>query len=184
MSTELTDLLPEERRAQLRQAYFFRLGTVVVMLTACLVVSAAVLLIPTFVFLTNAVEAKTTRLAGMNAGLSSTEEASLAAKLTTLSNDDAALGALGATPSATKIMSQVLSVSRPGIRLSALAYTPRAGKTAGIVTLDGIALTRDALRSYQLALQGAPFAASADLPVSAYAKDSDIDFTITITLAP
>jgi hypothetical protein len=39
------------------------------------------------------------------------------------------------------------------------------------------------LRSYQLALQGASFARAVDLPVSAYAKDADIAFTVTITLA-
>jgi len=48
----------------------------------------------------------------------------------------------------------------------------------------GIAATRDALRNYQIALQNAAFARAADLPVSAYAKDSNISFNITITLKP
>ena len=68
--------------------------------------------------------------------------------------------------------------------LSGFSYTPSSSSGSGTIALSGISATRDALRGYQLALQGAPFARSAALPVSAYAKDANIDFTITITLSP
>jgi hypothetical protein len=58
------------------------------------------------------------------------------------------------------------------------------GKAPGTLSVSGIAVTRGALRAYQLALQSAPFAVAANLPVSAYAKDTDIAFTITVTLTP
>jgi len=63
-----------------------------------------------------------------------------------------------------------------------LEFTAEDGKK--ILSVSGTAANREALRTYQLALQGAPFTLTAALPVSAYAKDSDIAFTITITLSP
>ena len=98
--------------------------------------------------------------------------------------DAAALNALADIPSASGIFRTVLAVSRPGITLSGFAYTPAGDKAPRVLILSGAAATRDALRSYQLALQGASFALSATLPVSAYAKDTDIAFAITVTLAP
>ena len=81
-------------------------------------------------------------------------------------------------------MNNVLVIPRPGIVLSGFDYEPSVGKSAGTLAVSGTATTRDALRNYQLALEGASFARSADLPVSAYAKDTDITFTITVTLTP
>ncbi len=49
------------------------------------------------------------------------------------------------------------------------------------MTVSGMAATRDALRQYATALGGLPYVSKADLPISAYAKDSDITFTITLT---
>jgi hypothetical protein len=70
-----------------------------------------------------------------------------------------------------------------GVTISSLVYSPMTVRRPAQLVLTGTALTRNALRSYQLALQGTPIARAVDLPVSAYAKDADITFTITITLA-
>jgi hypothetical protein len=86
-----------------------------------------------------------------------------------------------------------LAIAHPGITLSGFVYT--AATTGGTkqaktvrptpatLAITGVAKTRDALRNYQLALEDAPFALRADLPVSAYAEETDAPFTITITLA-
>ena len=81
-------------------------------------------------------------------------------------------------------MRAVLAISHPGITLSGFDYVPGAGKNPGTLAISGTAATRDTLRNYQTALQSAPFAVTANLPVSAYAKDTGIPFSITVTLAP
>jgi len=136
------------------------------------------------VFLADAARAKEVRLAGIESALSSADEKALSARLAALTNDAAVLTALADAPSVSNIIRAVIAVSRPGIALSSFAYTPAANKIPGTLALSGTAATRDALRRYQIALQGAPFALSATLPVSAYAKDIDIAFTITMTLTP
>jgi hypothetical protein len=47
--------------------------------------------------------------------------------------------------------------------------------------ITGSAATRTALQSFKEELASLPFVTSADLPISAFAKESDIPFSITVT---
>lgn len=182
MDNEPINLLPQERQRALAREYLLRLGTVAAFMLTALAFVAGLLLLPTYVFLSRSAATKEAHLANVESALSSENEAALSAHLAALSSDAELLIALGRAPSASATIRDVLAISRPGIALSGFTYTP-AGNGPGTLAVSGIAATRDALRTYQLALQKAPFAASAELPVSAYAKDANIVFTITITLA-
>jgi hypothetical protein len=185
MQNEHTNLLPEDRQRSLRHGYFIRLVVVAIIFLIALTCAAAVLLIPTYVFLTESAGAKETHLANIESTISSPDESVLSARLAALSDDSNILGMLASSSSVSATIRSVLAVSRPGITLSGFSYAPSVdSKNSNGMTVSGIAKTRDALRNYQLALQSAPFATAADLPVSVYAKDTDIAFTITITLAP
>lgn len=184
MTNDLTNLLPGERHRTLRREYFWRLIVVAAVLGIVLIASATILLLPTYLYVSNEVHSRTERLATVSSALASSDEAELLGRLDALSQDTATLSKLGTLPSASAVVSEVLAISRPGITLSSIAYTPKAGNTAASMVISGMAATRDALRNYQLALQGTSFAQGVDLPVSAYAKDSNISFGITITFKP
>ena len=195
MKNDFTNLLPTPRRRALRRNYFFRLGVVAVLLVTALTVVAGALLLPTYVFLAQSTRAKEARLASVEAALTEGVEASLSARLSALSRDADALSALGRAPSASAVIRATLAVPRAGITLSSITYAPAlsaapkpgapaAPKTLATLALSGVAATRDALRNYQLALQAAHFARSADLPISAYAKDTNNIFIITVALSP
>lgn len=184
MRDPLTNLLPEDRVRALRRSYFLRLGATACVLGTLLIAAYALLLLPTYMYLLSTAQAKRMRLSNIEASLASSDEAELSARLDALSNDAATLMTLGTAPSVTGLIRQVLAVSRPGVVLSGFVYAPAAGKTPGTLAVSGMAATRDALRQYQIALQALPFVASADLPVSAYAQDSNIPFSITLTLSP
>ncbi|MFA5998355.1 MAG: hypothetical protein WC814_03170 [Candidatus Paceibacterota bacterium] len=182
MNNEPINLLPQERQRTLAREYLLRLGTVAAFMITALTFVAGLLLLPTYVFLSQSAIAKEAHLANIEFTLSSENEAALSAHLAALSSDAELLIALGRSSSASATIRDALGVSHPGIALSGFAYTP-AGKVPGTLAVSGVAATRDALRTYQLALQKAPFVASAELPVSAYAKDTHIVFTIMLTLA-
>jgi hypothetical protein len=184
MHNEITDLLPYERRKALRRDYFLRLVTVVASFLTALTVSSAALLLPTYVFLTTSAHTKEARLSSIESTLSSSDEKALSARLTALSNDIATIVALGNAPSVSAVIRAMLAVSRPGITLSGFTYSSSANESSKTLSISGSSVTRDTLRNYQLALKSAPFAKSADLPISAYAKNTDIPFIITVTLAP
>ncbi|MEK7101716.1 MAG: hypothetical protein AAB882_01010 [Patescibacteria group bacterium] len=183
-NNQLTNLLPSERQYALSRGYFLRLGVVVLAMITILVCIAGLLLLPTYVFLTQSVAAKQAHLASVESILSSSNEIELSMHLTALSRDVTVLAALGDVPSASTILRSALAAPRPGITLSGFSYTPAHKSTPGTLEISGSAATRSALRTYQLALQNDPFAAAANLPVSAYAKDTDISFTVSVTLAP
>lgn len=180
MHSERTDLLPSDRQRAIRRDYFLRLAAATSLLLAALAVAATLLLAPSYVFLEHSVATKQTHLAQLKATLAASDEAALSARLAALSAQAAVLSKIGGAQGAVARLADALSVSRAGIILSGLSYAPKPRT----ITLAGTAATRDALRQYQLALSAAPFFARAELPVSAYAKDADIPFVITITLAP
>ncbi|MGD0328662.1 MAG: hypothetical protein ABSB00_03070 [Minisyncoccia bacterium] len=186
MRSELTNLLPQERQRALHRDYFMRLGVVAALLVIVLTLIAAGLLLPTYVFLAENASAQQQHLANVESAVTSSDEAAFSAQLAALSDSAATLSALANAPSVGAIMRAVLAIPRPGITLSGFAYSPVANtsKNQNTLAISGIAATRDALRSYQLALQSAPLALSANLPVSVYAQDTNISFTITVTLAP
>ena len=179
-----TNLLPPERSRLVQRSYFLRLGVVASILGIVLVVVAAVLLLPSYLYLAQAEQVKQEHLASVKAALARLNESQLVARLGSLTKDTAAIDALGKAPSVSGVVRDALGVSRQGITIANLSYVPPRGKTLATLTIAGTAKTREALHAYQAALQSAPFAASADLPVSAYAQATDIPFTITVTLSP
>ncbi len=183
METDRTDLLPLERRHKLHRAYLFRLATVSALFGAALFFIATGLLLPTRLLLGREVKARQTQLMTVGATLSSTADAALSQQLASFKSDVATLATLQDTPMATTVMTEVLAVARPGVVLTGFMYTPAQSKRAGSLSITGIASNRAALQAYQAALQAAPFATSADLPVSAYARAANIAFTITVILA-
>ena len=184
MDTNRINLLPPERQRALSRGYVARLGVVAAFTVTALACVAGILLVPTYVFLTQSAAAKEERLANIESVLAAADEQELSAHLAALSGDAAALVALGSAASGSSVLRAALAVSRPGVALSGFAYAPATAKAPGTLSISGTAATRDALRRYQIALSGASFAASADLPVSAYAKDINISFTVAVTLRP
>lgn len=183
MHNELINLLPPERQRLLSRDYITRIGTVIAVLATALIISATALLVPMYVYLSGNENTKKADLARMKSALSSADEAELSARLSVLSANAATLVALSNSISVSAVIRETLSIPRPGITLSGISFTPSTNNGSKTVVVTGSSATRDSLRSYQLALQGASFARSVVLPVSAYAKDSNIPFAITITLA-
>lgn len=184
MNNEMTNLLPPERQHALVKNYYIRLGVVIALMISALMLSAAILLLPSYVLLSMNENAEKSRLAAIEATLSSADERDLSVRIATLSRDSEALFALEKASSASATARLILAIAHPGIAISALSYASAADEGSGTLVVSGVAATRDALRKYQIALQNASFVQSADLPVSAYAKDSHISFSINITLKP
>lgn len=184
MHNEFTDLLPQERQRAFKRDYYIRLSVVITVMISTLVLVAGVLLLPSYVFLSKSENTKKSNLASAQSTVSSVDEKNLSARLSELSSNIATLAAFGDTPSASDTIRDILNVTRSGVILSGLVYTSADGKKPRSLVVSGTAVTREALRSYQTMLQKSSIVRLADLPVSVYAKDSDISFNITLTLKP
>ena len=184
MADARTDFLPESRRIALRQSYYLHLATVTLLAIVALIAAAALLLAPIYLFLAGNIKTKEGQLAAVTSALSTVNANSAAEQLSMLAREASLIALLPQAPSATKIMTTILEVSRPGVLITDLSYKPKAGKAPATLFLSGTAITRDALRAFQQALQNTPIVNTVELPVSAYAKDADITFTMNLTLSP
>lgn len=179
MSSELTNLLPDERIRAFRRDYFFKLGTVAALVVVAAIGIHAALLTPSYLYLHETASLARARLAQLTNTLAGSEEAEMQTRLTRLKSDSERLLALSSSPSATGIIRALLAVPHAGITITALSF--KSPSPEGRLTITGMAKTRESLRQYHLALSSLAFAKSAELPLSAYAKESDIPFTITLT---
>lgn len=181
MAKELINLLPPERATATRREYFVRLGVVSLLLLAAALVVHGVLLLPSYLYLHQQVVDRQARVASLDAALTGSEGQQVNARVETLDANATYLARLSNAASASASIRTVLSTPHTGIRLIGFTYAPPLGAAPGRIGVTGIADTRESLRRYDAALAALPFVISADLPISAYAKESDIEFTITLT---
>lgn len=179
---ELTNLLPSERVHAFSRNYFMRVVTMSAWLGAFLLVIHGALLIPTYVYLLEEVETRKDHLETLTASVTSSEEQSVEDRLTTLTARAERLLALTEIPPASAALLSVLAVSSPNVRVTGISTTPSQTKgVEGTMRVTGVAATREALRNYHQTLSALPFVSKADLPLSVYAEESDIAFSIAIT---
>jgi hypothetical protein len=182
MDSELTNLIPPSQARAFRQAYFLRLTTVAVSGLVFIVLVQCALLVPAYLIEHQRVVANTAQLASISAQNATAEEQQVTGDLSTVKAEADYLLAGDKAAVASTLVQAILGVSHPGITLSSFVFTPST--TAGTQTslnITGIADTREDLRSYDAALSALPYVSNAELPISVYAKEDAIPFTITLT---
>lgn len=182
MKHELTNLLPRERTKAFRQIYFVRLLTVAVCIGVLLVLVHGLLLIPTYLVLSaEASEAKSALQTLTNAQRDDGPKDEAGKKLEALNSDATRLEVVGSYVSATETIASVLKTPRAGIAISRFSYAPPSVSGEGKLTLTGKAQTRPALDAFVKELKKNSRFSVIDLPISAYAKETNLDFTISIS---
>jgi hypothetical protein len=182
MSLELTNLLPEQTTRAFRRMYFIRLLVVGVSVFLCALLIQYLLLLPSYIYTLKNVQQKTISMESINKNSITSGEKELQNKKRTITETTQYLLRLQKVPSATEALRTVLTVPRTGISLSGFTFAKDTGTTTKAqMSVSGIALTRDTLRQYVSSLENIPSIEAVDLPISAYAKDSEIPFTITIS---
>jgi len=182
MYPELTNLLPSSYARQLRHSYFMRLLTVTVIVGIFLLFIHALLLVPSYLYASTRLSAANRELDKISTNSATAEEQQAQTRVRALQTDVKYLDRLSTTPTASGAIRALLLVPKPGVNLSGFSYTaPQAAGGDASMLITGTASTRDALRSYTLALGALPYIKNVDLPISAYAKESDIPFTLTVT---
>lgn len=179
MTRDLTNLLPADRARSLRAVYFVRLAVIAVLLLAGVAVVHGVLLLPSYLFVQHEVDERRTELALLSERLAGTEEKEVSARVEALGTDAAYLASLAATPKASAAIRAVINLPREGVRLMGFSFMTNTEGAS--MTVSGVASTRESLRRFEQTLAAEPYIEAADLPISAYAKERDIPFMITLT---
>lgn len=177
----LINLLPPDSKSQVERMYATRLFTTALFFASLLVVSAILLRTPVFLYERERLDALEQEKARLSSQAGVVAAGEVGARLTRSSEDLAYLSRLATTTDVTNTTSQLTELPHAGMSITKLSYTAGTKPGEGRVTIAGTARTREALQQYVAALQRVPFVKSADLPISAYAKERDISFTITVT---
>lgn len=75
----------------------------------------------------------------------------------------------------------IISNKTGDIHISDFTYTSNSS-TTGTITLNGVSLTRESLVGFVKSLEGSDLFKSVDLPISNFAKDRNINFSININI--
>lgn len=180
-SSELSNLLPRSRKRALRREYFVRLVTVLLGLATVLVIIHSVLLVPAYLYAHREASREQAMLDSFATSASSAQEREVNAQIAAVQTDITYLGRLNELPTASGATRAILAVPHPGVTLTGFTYTAPTKTEQAHMTVTGVASTRDVLRSYVSSLGQLSYVSKADLPISAYAKESAIPFTVTLT---
>ena len=182
MYSELTNLVPTKQRKSFRAEYFIRLATVAVLFVVVLVIAQGVFLLPSYLYEGVVITSRTQELQKLSALIGSMPEQEAHSQMQALGAESTYLLGMQKAGTASTALRAVLAVPHKGIIISGLTFqqsTPIIPNRT--ILLTGVAATRDELRGYSTALSALPFVTNVDLPVSSYAKDTSLPFTITLT---
>lgn len=172
------NLLPDARKHILTRFYFMRVGVVSALLLAGVFVIHTTLMLPAYLNVSQKNTDRTLELSTLTARLADSQEQELDSRVEALSERAQYLATLTHGTTASGALRTFVAVPHNGLRISSFSF---AEGSAARLTISGTAVSREALRAYAGALATLPYVSSVDLPISAYAKESDIPFSITVT---
>ncbi len=147
------------------------------MLSAVLVIHL-VLMVPAYVVTNEEVSVREHTLRGLGEKLAGSEDKQVSVRVNALTEKVTKLAGSARAHTTSDALRAILLVPHPGVRITGLSFTPGV---SGKMILVGTATTRETLRSYVATLGTLPYVSNVDLPISAYAKESNIEFSIVLT---
>ncbi len=175
----MSNLLPEEQKKILRQAYLFRVATVVLLAIFASVVVALAGLLPAYFATTYKMAILEEEVKGLRNVASEKKEGELlTASMQDINSKLEMLEKWSKEVPAYKDMLKAIEERGKGVVITTLVYDR---KNASIV-LSGTADERDNLLAFKTGLENSGKFKAVNLPVSNLAQKEDIDFSLTISL--
>ncbi len=175
------NLLPDSRKKALARLYLLRAVVVAALVVSGVLLIHVGLMTPSYLYFHQIVRDRSAELAGLGQELAGTEEQQVSTRVKSLNDNATYLSQAAARISVSKAVRTVTEVNHPGVRITGISFTVGANNKPSTMIVTGVAASRDVLRAYASALKTLPYITSADLPISAYAKETDIDFVVTLT---
>ncbi len=176
----MINLIPPEAKKHLIREYWIRSVTVWFFLWAAVFLLGIAVLVPSYVLINLQVKAYSASAASAdekNAGFEAvSKELERASKMAaTLSNHFE-------NPSMTELITLLKGFELSSIEITQMSLA-REGANIGAVTVAGIADDRQSLATFRNRMLDSEQIESVDLPISNLAKDKQIPFELTITMA-
>lgn len=176
----MINLLPPQARKHVLTEYWLRTISVWLLLVVVVGVLILTLLFPTYILIKLQLQARADTYQQVEVEHENFQSAQVEIRRT---NTNAALLANAAdTQSFSEILDALLRLQSEAIFVQNVAMQ-RADEAVQEITVTGQADTRDALAAFRNQLEASPLFTAADLPLENLARDRDLPFQITITIA-
>jgi hypothetical protein len=176
----MINLIPPDARRRITTEYWVRVITVWLFLLTVAAMLTGAFLLPPYMLVTSQVRSF---VAEAEAAKALVANGDVTARALIVAGDQARLLIEAErTPRFTAIIDELLQVVDEGIVVREY-YFSRTASGVAPVQLGGVAATRQTLAAFRDALLAQPAVAAVDLPISSFAKDRDIEFMLTLTIA-
>lgn len=173
------NLLPALEKKRNQREYWLRLSVTSFVVLGVVFVFGALMILPSY-FL---VEGKrSSLLRGADTFNGGDDVLSTAQQIEEMTRQMAHAEELPISGDIARHMEQIIEVRPGGVTLSSLFFQKQAGERR--FTISGVAQTRESLASYTTALQEIDAFSKVAVPISNFAQNRNISFSMSITLAP
>lgn len=185
----MINLLPTEEKKKVRTIYRARVAVVVLIFLTVLALLSLASLAPSYFAASSKYDA-----ASLASEITESENKMLKEDLESMAKEAnkaaALLSSQNADLSPRGVFSEIVSLKQSGIRITGLSYSIAVAAKKGEqqsrekrIAVSGAAETRESLLSFMDTLKSKDLFASADLPISNFVKERDLDFSINILLS-
>lgn len=174
------NLLPPKEKTENQKDYLYRFSVGLVgALLASLLIGGFAMLAPHILIQAKQAELKTDLASLKNAQSASGSDDTYS--LLEMANQQVDFLSLQSGPSLTKAAKEILARRPTGVTIVSLAYRLRedSSERSVAVSLRGVASRREAIIEFVKNLQAEPTFTGINVPVSSFAKDRDIEFSLT-----
>lgn len=175
------NLIPPQGKKALKWEYILRIGSVYAIMFSGVFLATTALMVPTYVYVSSQLKATEGR---MEAGEKANAEYLSAEK--EVKDANAIIAQLtGKTEQArvSALVEEVVRVAPQGVRFKTFSMESKNGAFTEL-TVQGSASSRATLLALKQSLESSSVFETATIPIGDLARDADLPFTVTVTLAP
>ena len=169
-------LLPEKEKKALEAEYHYRLSLVLLIFILGTLVAGSVFLLPSYLLSERKLSDISFRNDQVKKEIQAKTDPEVSDFLTSLKSNLAALKPGETNPKFSILMKEITDKKPSGISINDIQWDNKT------LVAGGIAGDRETLLGFSRDLQSVSDFSKVDLPISDFAKNKDIDFTLTITL--
>lgn len=173
----MIDLRDTTTKHYFRNEYLMRVYSVGCWVGSIIIIIYGIFLLPTLFFLNDTIQSKEKVFESIKASFK-TEDGNTLDSYILETNTLLSLVQKRYTASFTDVLDTVLSVPHTGIRITDMNYSVEGDED--ILLVSGIASTRETLRAFSQSLQKVEGVGKVTFPVENLAKDTNLDFAITV----
>lgn len=174
------NLLPDSLKSQIVTEYKIRRFLVILVFILLLQATLLIFVFPSWIISESKLQDSQTRVSELEKTKIINDPVSVKPIIKSINNELSVIDKSLEYPKIVPILNAVLSKKTSTIKVRQFTYSSNSSSTAQ-VSIKGISVTRESLVDFKKSLDSLGIFKSVDLPISNYAKDRDIDFSMNIT---